>query len=118
MAHWTPPNRGKETSLHALPLSGGQFPGMGTEAAHACVVHPTNGQTHGSMIKSMSGNPSDGPHNHRSNVALGSDRYGPAGQVQVTRAYADPTSGGKTMRKMSSGSGEGDNFRSGRGDGS
>jgi hypothetical protein len=116
--HWSPPNKGKETGLHHLPLSSAQFPGMGTEAAHACVITPTNGTTHGTTIKSMSQNPSDGPHNHRSNVALGKDRYGPAGVVTVSRAYADPTGSGKSMHKVSSAFGSQDNFRSGMGDGS
>jgi hypothetical protein len=116
--HWSPPNRGKETALRTPPLNQGEFPTMGCETAHACVVHPTNGETHGSMIKSMSQDPSAGPHEHRRNVALGSDMYGPAGRVQVTRAYADPTSSGKAMRKMPSAMGPQDNFRSGMGDGS
>lgn len=118
--HWTPPNRGKETALTSTSnLSTGQFPTMGaSEAAHACVVHPVAGQTHGSMVKSMNQNPSDGPHNHRANVALGNDTYGPAGRVQVKRAYADPTAGGGGMHKVPSAFGPQDQFRGGTRDGS
>ncbi|KJK56226.1 hypothetical protein UK12_23880 [Saccharothrix sp. ST-888] len=54
---------------------------------------------------------------HRHQVPLGSDRYGPAGRVQVRRAYADPASGGKSLRRMPSAFGPQDQFRGGVTDG-
>jgi hypothetical protein len=112
--HWTAPNRGKETPLTSGMLNHGQF-GAGTETSHGCVVTPIAGH---SAPRHYAGaaDPAAGPHDYRRNVPLGGDTYGPAGRVQVTRAYADP-SGVKQVRPVRSAFGPQDNFRSGRADG-
>ncbi|MFI9271834.1 hypothetical protein ACIGXM_14105 [Kitasatospora sp. NPDC052896] len=112
--HWSPPNRGLADPLRAIPSTGAY--GAGQQTCHAQVVRPEAGEST-SRRRSGGADPTIEDQSHRRNVLLGSDRYGPAGQVQVRRAFADPTASGKSMRRMPSAFGPQDSFRGGEMDG-
>jgi hypothetical protein len=90
--------------------------GSGQCTCHAEVVRPQAGHTT-ARKRSGGANPAIEDQAHRHNIPLGNDRYGPAGRVQVSRAYNDPTSGGKNLRRMPSAFGAQDMFRGGQDDG-
>lgn len=113
MAHWTPPNRGVNSALRAIP-SGGNFPLMGTAMAH-----PSTGSTAGGTLVPRTGmskgtNPTAGGKANRRNVLA--ERSGPLGGIQVARHYSGEAASEATTRnvyRVPSAFGCGPEFRSG-----
>lgn len=111
--HWVPPNR----SVTNLVTSLNYGMGSGSHSGAAATVPVTNGISR-PRGGAKSGEPGNGSTAHRSSrETSASERYGPAGIVQVARHYHGPgcpdCSGGKSMHTVRSAFGAQDGFGQG-----